>query len=587
MKRFNLLIIVLLISVLSQSCREDIDIIDINPPEIPPVSKVVSSIQGSVTDDNGNLVSGALVTMDDETVETDENGVFQFLNKKMNKNGAFVSVKKDGYFNGSRRLYPSTGSTSLINIELLTLEIVGEFNYNSKAPINHEGVFLDFPANAIVREDGSDYTGTVSVAIAYLDPTNLSTLDQMPGDLSGISSDGGLVALKSLGMIGVELMDEVGNKLQIKDGNTVDVTIPIPSDLQASAPTTIPMWHFNEATGIWEEEGFASLVGNNYKTSLAHFSFWNCDIPMDYVFMKGSLVNRGVPLQGVSVVIEDLNTSISGYGVTDENGMFCGYIPGGEELQLTVYNQCGEVIYTTTIGPFDEDVILDPINLNIFVDFASISGTATYCDGELSEFAYVILKTEAEIYSFPILDDGTFSGNIFYCGQLQEITISAFDPVNGYSSGDYNFEVEGDIEVGNIELCDIGFVEHIIVEYGDEEWNLIFGDQLINIFSFTTDVINLGDEGFILKSVYEPEVDSIHLFKFYMAYVEGNPIQQCIVQHVKPSGAGNGASGLCSIQLVTQDGVEYLLASGSISGNSISPTLDNEPIYFDILIKNQ
>ena len=591
MKRLSLLYILFIISILAQSCRKDIDEIEMTPPDIPVVTKVISSIHGTVSDDLGNAVSDAFVNLEDETTTTttDENGVFQFINKSMNENGTYISVQKEGFYLGSRRFYPSIGNTSRVQIELIPLEIVGTFNSEDAGTISHNGIVLDFPANAIANQDGSAFSGTVNVAAEYLDPTNPGTLDQMPGDLTGISTEDGLVALTSLGMITVELLDDAGNELQVKNGSLVKVKIPIPSDLQATAPSTIPMWHFNEDLGIWEEEGFAELTGDHYETSLAHFSFWNCDIPNDYIFISGTVINREVPLQGATVLIVDNNNNTSGYGITDVNGKFSGFIPNDSDLSIIIYNNCGDEVYNQSFSTGSEDIVLATIVLFVEQNYANITGTISFCDSEFSDYAYVKIENGINNSTFPIAANGSFTGSIFYCNPGDPIIVTGIDPLNALVSGEYFYEIEGDINVGNIEICDQGFTEHLIVEYGDVKWNLPFDDKVFNLFDFHSDVINGGDEGYILRSIYEPEPDSIHIFKFYMPFVEGSPMQDCRVEYIKTSNnEGNAASGTYSGQIVTFEGTEYLHATGTLTDPIFhNPNeLDNEPIYFDVLIKN-
>jgi hypothetical protein len=35
------------------------------------------------------------------------------------------------------------------------------------------------------------------------------------------------------------------------------------------------LWSFDEAKGLWKEEGQAIKTGSNYVGDVSHFSFWN------------------------------------------------------------------------------------------------------------------------------------------------------------------------------------------------------------------------------------------------------------------------------------------------------------------------
>ena len=80
---------------------------------------MISSVLGTVIDDNGDAVEGATIIFEDLITFTDEYGVFQFNNEKLNSNGTFLKVTKDGFFDGSRKFYATEGKTSRVTIELI------------------------------------------------------------------------------------------------------------------------------------------------------------------------------------------------------------------------------------------------------------------------------------------------------------------------------------------------------------------------------------------------------------------------------------------------------------------------------------
>ena len=104
----------------------------------------------------------------------------------------------------------------------------------------------------------------------------------MPGgDLSAQRTDGSSTMLLSYGMTAVNLTDNNGNKLQLKEGSEATLTFPIPVSMKDNLPASIPLWSFNEKTGLWEEEGLAELKGDVYVGKVKHFSWVNLDEPSD------------------------------------------------------------------------------------------------------------------------------------------------------------------------------------------------------------------------------------------------------------------------------------------------------------------
>lgn len=454
MKSIKIFALLFAIAVIGQSCRKDSNDFTVISPIIEPVVKVISSVMGEVLDDTGNAVEGATVTFEDQIIFTDDNGVFQFNNEQLYSDGTYIKVTKDGYFDGSRRFYASVGKTSRVVIQLMALEEVAEFGSSDGSTIKFENVELVFEPNSIMNVDGSPFSGNVNVAAKYLDPTLQQTLNQMPGDLTGIANNQERVVLTSLAMFAVELLDDNGNELQIQGGKTVDAKIPVPESLLSDAPSTIPMWYFDEEVGTWVEEGTAVLINDNYETSLPHFTFWNCDIPNDLVFLKGSIINREIPIQGASVVVTLSNGGTSASTVTDSEGFFCGYVPAGEDLILEVFNKCGNVIYSFNIPASEVDIFLDPFNLYIETNLASVSGSVTLCNGVASPQTYVSISQGLVNNIVIINDDLTFSANISYCDNNNDLLVRAVDPINVLSSETLNFSVDNNIVMGEIELCD-------------------------------------------------------------------------------------------------------------------------------------
>ena len=101
----------------------------------------------------------------------------------------------------------------------------------------------------------------------------------MPGaDLMAIANDGDTVPLISYGMVNVEMSDEDGNPLQLKDGCEAYLKYPAPKEF--TSHDTIPLWYFNEESGLWVEEGYSTRQGDEYVGSVRHFTWWNCDIKL-------------------------------------------------------------------------------------------------------------------------------------------------------------------------------------------------------------------------------------------------------------------------------------------------------------------
>lgn len=438
-------------------CRKNTEELNIeNEVPAPPITvKLVnSSLVGTVIDEAGNPVEGASVQLDDLTTTTDANGVFSFRNTTMNSTGTYIQVHAAGYFPGSKTIFTSENNTAYTRIQLLDRTIVGSFDSQNGGTVSlAEGGQIAFAANGVIDQSGAPYSGTVEVAANWLNPADPDFQLQMPGDLRAIDANAENVVLASFGMMAVELQSPDGSPLQISQAATL--TIPVPNSMVNGAPTTIPLWYFDEAEGVWKEEGLASLIGDQYVGTVEHFTFWNCDFPMPVVHLSGQVLFDDKPVAGYLVRLQILSMpGTSGAAYTSNDGTFGGLVPAGEIMLLEVLNACSEVIYSTEIGPFSEDTVLDPILVDIGLvnAFSTITGTIVNCNGAQVEDGYALLDG-GEFNIFGVTEDGAFS-IVFPVCTATEVEITGIDLSTGLTSGVQSYNIEPAIEAGELQACD-------------------------------------------------------------------------------------------------------------------------------------
>ena len=139
------------------------------------------------------------------------------------------------------------------------------------------GIAVEIPANAFVDRNGNLPTGTVDVALSTVD---LDTPQQMPGDYSSVNPDGRTLFMESYGAGSIDIRAGT-TRLALKPNTAAKITIPVdPAQLAAGAPlpTTIPLLSYDEARGVWVEEGSLELAGDVYIGKVTHFSSLNADL---------------------------------------------------------------------------------------------------------------------------------------------------------------------------------------------------------------------------------------------------------------------------------------------------------------------
>jgi hypothetical protein len=302
------------------------------------------------------------------------------------------------------------------------------------------------------------------VYAAVIDPTSSDIAQTVPGSFQGTDANNNRVLLKSFGMLAVELEGSGGEKLQIANGKSAKVRFNIPSTLRSSAPATIPLWSVDETTGLWKEEGSAAKGTDYYEGDVSHFSFWNCDVSSQTVYLEMTITTGNEPLTHILVKLTRANGA-SSYGYTDSSGHVGGLVPKNEALTLEVMNTCNQAIYTQNVGPFTSNTNLGTINVTIPpVNTLQITGSAVNCSNQPVTNGKVLVYFEGQLYARPVSNTGTFSVTITRCSNSTgAIEVVAIDNAASQQSATAwtGSASTGTVNTGAISACGISTVQYI------------------------------------------------------------------------------------------------------------------------------
>lgn len=442
------LIIGILLTTLA-SCEKD------EPQDTPPENDTYSfevgaaktaSFFGTIVDENNNLMSGVAISVGNSSTVTDANGVFFIENANVRENHAYIKAEKNGYFLGSRSLVPGDDVNN-VKIMMLQKQNIGNVDAATGGSVTGNGITITFEAG-FVNSSGAAYTGMVNVAAKYIDPESEDFFDYMPGNLIGANMNGGQY-LESFGMVAVELTDGSGNELQPAEGKEAEISFPLSAGLMADAPASIPLWHFDEAKGYWVLEGNANLDGNVYKASVSHFSFWNCDIPTDYIILDGQILDGGVAVP--NAIVKIVSTSFGArQDLTDGNGEFGGIVPANDNLTIEVYFDCGAgliLLHSQALGPFASNATIPAISIVTSGSTVNVSGSVVDCSFNPVNNGYIVYGGGSVSY----LTGGNF--NVLTCSGTS-LDIQAFDIDNLTESGVSTYTLgAAPLNVGQIAAC--------------------------------------------------------------------------------------------------------------------------------------
>ncbi len=439
-----------------------------NETAVNDAERVTGGVNGIVINENNQPVAGATVKSGTNTTTTDRYGVFRFRNIQLSKANGTVIVEKNGYFTSYRSFVAVEGRINNVRIKMLPKSNNGSIDAATGGNVTlASGAKVQLPANGVTDAAGNPYTGNVNVAMTWIDPSSADLPFTVMGDLRGVLTNGAERGLSTFGMIGVELTGATGQPLKVAAGKTADLSFPIPASLLSAAPDSIDLWHFDEATARWKQEGKAGKNGNMYNAKVSHFSFWNCDAPFPLVDLCMSFKDGdGSPLNNAQVRIKRLLNGTYGYGRTDSTGNLCGKVPKDENLELQVLDLCGNPFYTQAIGPFTANATLPVITVTIpAMNMLTITGSITNCaNTNVVNGAAAVYIEGGHQYTVPVTN-GTFSLTIPRCGSnALNFSVVGVDYAALQQSAPYTGTgTSGTVNTGVLQACGISSLQFIEV----------------------------------------------------------------------------------------------------------------------------
>ncbi|BDS11883.1 FISUMP domain-containing protein [Aureispira anguillae] len=305
----------------------------------PPLdSKVPITLKGKIIDEQGTALSGVQLSLSNSSSSTisDANGQFDFSTTALPQERAILKANLANYMSGSFSFEVEANQSYSTTLVLGQADANQTISVTTGGTINlPSGAKVALPANGVSLMDGSPYNGNnIQVQVKEINSDLGVTFSaQIPGNtLSAIDVNGNERELVSFGMLRVELSGDNGQPLQLTTGNTSTLTFSIPNDQQSTAPNSIPLWYFDEAAGLWKEEGMATKQGATYVGTVSHFTTWNCDQPHPPCFISGCVTDSlGIPLAGIPLIVGQTQV------YTDDGGCFNVLIPA-QFLPIIIYS---------------------------------------------------------------------------------------------------------------------------------------------------------------------------------------------------------------------------------------------------------
>ncbi len=407
-RRFVVYFLLFAFCLVSGSCKKDHSPGGGNPntgeDPLKPAADITTTLIVQVVDENGHALNGVNISAHGESGTTSQAGTYEFINISVPGNRCVVLAEKDGYFEATRAETPAVkGNTQmrLVMMSKTTTHIISAAAGGKAALAN--GSEVQLPANALVDASGDPYAGAVNMCVRYLDPSKPDFGMLVPGgDMLAQRTDESTSILYSYGILRVKLTGNSGEDLQVAPGKSATIVMDIPDKQLATAPSTIPLWYFNEEKGIWIEEGTAAKQGDKYIGTVRHFTDWNCDAPQDAATIIGTLVDcNGDPTWGhieFGQVGEDVGSTTDS---DESDGKFRQRVPANISLTVVVYDplyiapllpgEQGKGKLIVIVPPLSPGQVYDVGKLQIFPCLSTIK--ASFKLKSLDRLQYLVFES--------------------------------------------------------------------------------------------------------------------------------------------------------------------------------------------------
>jgi hypothetical protein len=295
------------------------------PVVMPPVAQVqTASVTGTVLNGKtGQAIAQASVAFGAANTTTNAQGQFTLAQVAVSDR-AVLTVSKAEFASNFvvTQIAPNTPTT--VNAALLPVALRADINAATGGTLSVPGSSAQvvIAANSLVRADGQPIAGAATFNITPINPALSPSF--MPGDFTAAQGNA-LSLIESFGALSVSAVDASGAALNLAAGQTATLRIALAS--RGTAPASIPMFYFDIATGLWVEQGVATLTesGTNrfFESPVPRLGIWNADKYLETVQVSGCLKDeQGQPVAGARVVSDGIDYSGTASSSTDAAGLF-------------------------------------------------------------------------------------------------------------------------------------------------------------------------------------------------------------------------------------------------------------------------
>jgi hypothetical protein len=346
----------------------------------------VTALRGTIRSAGGDPLAGVSVKAGAVSATSGADGRFEL---KAPAGSTTARFTKDGFVDGVRAVSLVDGRPTQLDVSLLPLAPAIPLDATAGGTVTgSRSARMVAPAGAFVDATGKPVKGSVNVHLTPLDPSVASERAAAPGFTA--ESGGATGMLESFGMVDV-IVKQGDQRLDVASGKELELRIPAPAGA-TSPDASMPLWSFDEAKGVWVEEGVATYDASSktYAGKAKHMSLWNADKVYLSTCICGLVKEKGGDvLPGARVDADGITYFGSSSANADANGKFCMAVRKDSDVSVLAYHKSGggqartirsgsaDTTVPVTVGdPRCVDVGVWEVERDVFV---SNNGTSVAC----------------------------------------------------------------------------------------------------------------------------------------------------------------------------------------------------------------
>jgi Immunoglobulin domain/Immunoglobulin I-set domain len=335
----------------------------VSPTPPPPPVAVTGTVVGKAEAvGTGAALAGVDVSAGSATTKTAADGTFTLAGVAPGTNVVVKAALKD-YAPNAATTPLAANETTRVRLVLTPVGVTANLAVATGGTVSvpNSAAQVSLQANTLVDfVTKAPVTGTVTVQVTPINPARDPAA--MPGNFLAQATTGATATpIESFGAVKVDIRDAAGRRLDLAANQTATIRVPVATRSQ-DVPATIPLYFFDDDKGLWVQEGTATLRGSGadryYEGQVRHFTFWNCDRPLETITVRGCVVDAANNrVANVRVTSEGIDYTGSATVSTNATGDF--ELPMRRDSVATIYGTLGEQ-FTNVVraGPSATDIRL-------------------------------------------------------------------------------------------------------------------------------------------------------------------------------------------------------------------------------------